>query len=262
MLNLLLVEDDEYHLGIYEEHIQSLRNDIHFVLATTGEDALEALQKQKIDGALIDIYLPGISGLALASKIRSMENYRIMQILFVSATDNDQIETYKEYHNFDYIQKPFSEERFREVLLKFIETVEAQQQLTTKKEDFEIVFSHDGGLAHIRFQDLLYAGINTKNKIEIVTEKSIYYRSRVTLKNVITEVGDDMFVQCHKSFAVNVANIEGIKPAEYAFKKRAWDILFRDAPGKTCPLSEKHRKEILERLGEMKQETKGAKYGD
>ena len=246
MVNLLVVEDDEYHLRFCIDILQRLGDGINVIAARSGEEAIEILSRQTIDGVFVDIALPGISGFALVDEIRSTENYHFLPIVFASGTDNDYSDTYKKYHNLDYIPKPYNDRQFTEIALRFIKEIESQRKLLRKKEERMVSFCHDGGYAQVRLEDILFAATGEKNKTMIVTRSETYYRSRYTLGNTITEISDDMFVKCHKAFAINVTNIEEIKPAPYTYK--TWDISFRGAPGKTCLMSAKHRKDILSLL--------------
>ena len=108
-----------------------------------------------------------------------------------------------------------------------------------------IAFRHDGGFARVRFPDVLYACTANERKIRLVTRKREYVRSNITLKNLLSEFGEGMFVQCHRSFAVNVTNIETIIPVT----SKTWDIYFFDAPDEKCRLSINYRKAIEKLLG-------------
>ena len=108
-----------------------------------------------------------------------------------------------------------------------------------------IPFKHDGGFARIRFCDVLYACTADERKIKLVTRRRSYIKSNLTLKTLLSVIGDEMFVLCHRSFAVNAENIEMIMPVT----AKTWDIYFFDAPGEKCRLSINYRKTIEKLLG-------------
>jgi len=241
MINLLIVEDNKKDLNLCINYLQHLNCGINIIATQTAEDALEILSQRIIDGILIDIELPGIDGLSLAKRIRKIEEYLFLPVLFVSGTDNDYPETYKQHQNYSFIKKPFTKDVFINISKQFIEHIKKQQQTYLKNDDREYVFRHGENLIVIKFSDILYAS-TIERKIKLVTRHNEYLRSDISLKNLITEVNEEMFTLCSKSEAVNVKNIDRISPTDFSYKSRT--IHFIDAPGITCQLSYKNKKKI------------------
>lgn len=105
MPTILLVEDDP-QLGPMLKDSLELKN-YRVDLESRGERAIKLFQAAKYDIVLLDVVLPGMSGLDLAKEIRSSDY--TTPILFMSAKDNDK----DMIHAFcsggdDYIVKPFS----------------------------------------------------------------------------------------------------------------------------------------------------------
>ena len=69
-MNLLIVDDERYIVNylfaLIEEHIEI---DLNIQKAYSGSEALEILSISKIDLMLLDIHMPGYSGLELAGKV-------------------------------------------------------------------------------------------------------------------------------------------------------------------------------------------------
>ncbi len=104
MSSILLVEDEE-HLA--QGLAFNLRNSGYDVeIATTGEVALEQIDRQTFDAILLDVALPGISGLEVASRLRKAGN--MLPIMMISARDRSQ-DTIAglDAGADDYITKPF-----------------------------------------------------------------------------------------------------------------------------------------------------------
>ena len=105
MPTVLLVEDDP-QLGPMLKNSLELKN-YRVDLEQRGERAVQLFLAAKYDIVLLDVILPGMSGLDLAKEIR--KNDFGTPILFMSAKDNDK----DMIHAFcsggdDYIVKPFS----------------------------------------------------------------------------------------------------------------------------------------------------------
>ncbi len=109
MSRILLVED-ESHLA--QGLAFNLRNSGYDVeIAATGEEALQAVERhgqerQAIDLILLDVMLPGISGIDVASTLR--RNGHIEPIVMISAKDrtSDSVAGLEAGAD-DYITKPF-----------------------------------------------------------------------------------------------------------------------------------------------------------
>ena len=102
---ILLVEDD-HQLGPMLKDSLELKN-YRVDLETGGERALQLFEAEKYDILLLDVILPGMSGLDLAKEVRKSDY--TTPIMFMSAKDNDK----DMIHAFcsggdDYIIKPFS----------------------------------------------------------------------------------------------------------------------------------------------------------
>ncbi|MEM7350876.1 MAG: response regulator transcription factor [Acidobacteriota bacterium] len=104
MSRILLVEDED-HLA--QGLAYNLRNSGYDVeIATTGEEALEAVERRAVDLMLLDVMLPGINGIEVATRLR--RTGQIMPIVMLSAKDRtaDSIAGLEAGAD-DYITKPF-----------------------------------------------------------------------------------------------------------------------------------------------------------
>lgn len=116
----LVVEDNSAHL----EYLTYLlkRRRVNVVKAFTGEEALDKLDGQKIDYALLDINLGGgMSGIHLMRKIREKFKYQDIPIFSVTAyfTHHDRTVLKKEGFT-DLISKPFSYDQLDSKLNRFM----------------------------------------------------------------------------------------------------------------------------------------------
>lgn len=105
-VKILLVEDEEAIRGFVRINLK--RADMEPIEAGSAEQALRLVAEQgPPDIALLDIMLPGLSGLELCSALR--EAYPEMGIIMLTAKsqEQDKIEAL-ELGADDYIQKPFS----------------------------------------------------------------------------------------------------------------------------------------------------------
>lgn len=102
--SLLIVEDDEALR-------QSLRNTLEAVgfspgEASSGEEALLALQHHTFEAILLDVNMPGIGGMETCRRMRQMDPLLPILVLTVRDEEKDKIEALDAGAD-DYITKPF-----------------------------------------------------------------------------------------------------------------------------------------------------------
>ena len=110
-MSMILVLDDDPHIQKSLEI--ALRREGHKVLgAACGEDALTLLDHHAVDLALVDLQLPGMSGIEFLRKLR--DRHRDVEALIITAhgTVETAVEAMKE-GALDYLTKPFSPAQVR-----------------------------------------------------------------------------------------------------------------------------------------------------
>ena len=111
---ILVVEDQEDNRQIIRDLLSA--TDYEIVEAESGEQALEAVAKQRPDLILMDIQLPGIDGYETTRRIKADPALWSITIIAVTsyALDGEQ-KTARAAGCDDYVPKPFSP---RELLAK------------------------------------------------------------------------------------------------------------------------------------------------
>lgn len=104
---IMVVDDDLYIRKAVKMTLESEGYDV--VTASSGEECLEKLKKEKADLVLTDVFMPGMSGIRLCEIIRKDDKLKSLKIAFVTvATFSKMTEIGLEGLNIlDYIQKPF-----------------------------------------------------------------------------------------------------------------------------------------------------------
>ncbi|MBE6720455.1 MAG: response regulator transcription factor [Ruminococcaceae bacterium] len=124
---ILIVEDDESILRLETDYLEA--NGFKVTSADNGTDGLELAGSGAFDLILLDIMLPGISGLEICKKVRKISD---IPILLVSAKkdDLDKIKGLGLGAD-DYIVKPFSPS---ELTARVIAHLNRYERLTSSKE--------------------------------------------------------------------------------------------------------------------------------
>ncbi|AVQ99993.1 DNA-binding response regulator [Oceanobacillus iheyensis] len=130
MIHVLIVEDDYRIAGIHEEFLEKVEGVQVVEKVLNGKEALEIIEKERIDLVLLDIYMPDILGSELLQTIRSI-NKQLDIIMISAATEAKIVGEVLRNGVFDYIMKPVKLERFMETMERY---KEVKGKLAAQKE--------------------------------------------------------------------------------------------------------------------------------
>ena len=118
--NVLIVDDDESITDLLSAGLEE-NEGYHCLAVTTGEDALERLFRNNIDLMLLDLRLPGISGMDVLGDVRLA--YPDTPVIVITGVGDVQtaVEAMK-LGAADYITKPFDIRRVENSIESVLET--------------------------------------------------------------------------------------------------------------------------------------------
>jgi two-component sensor histidine kinase len=134
--DILIVDDlPEKHLA-YQVVLDDLGQNI--VAVTSGEDALKLLLEREFAVILLDVNMPGMSGLETAALIRGRRKSRHTPIIFVTAFADD-VQTVEGYAlgAVDYILAPVVPEILRAKVKVFVDLYRARIELARSRDLLE-----------------------------------------------------------------------------------------------------------------------------
>ena len=91
--NLLVVDDDPTMVRLFTQAIKSAMQtdpsleEISFLPAYSGQEALNVLQNRDVDAILLDLDLPDIHGTQVLAEIKKNEHTRQLPVIIISASD-------------------------------------------------------------------------------------------------------------------------------------------------------------------------------
>lgn len=212
--------------------------------ATEAQKVIESRQ-HKIDLFVISVKMKEQSGYRLGEKIRKMTEYRDCPILFVtnssySLSGFSQLTTYQSYKKYNYISLPITRIDVQGKLGLYLEEI-LQNQTTRSNGERAVYIVHTKGASFIGIPDILFAEV--QNKVcSIVTTKGTFQINRKNLSDLIDLVDDDLFLRCHRSFALNIKQLKGIEKVD----RRIWKAVFFGNQKETCLISKTFLNGILE----------------
>ncbi|WP_367391979.1 ATP-binding protein [Lewinella sp. LCG006] len=109
VLQILLVEDNEFNAIVAKEELEDAIPGLQLTLAENGAIALEKLRSQDYDLILMDVQMPVMNGYEATEKIRSLDNgkARIPIIAMTANVMKEEVERCYEAGMDDFIGKPF-----------------------------------------------------------------------------------------------------------------------------------------------------------
>lgn len=155
---------------------------------------------------LLDIEMEKISGIEVARRIRSKDDYT--QIIFVTSHDSYAFNAY-ELDAIGYLLKPISYEVFKKQLTKAIITIEYfNDKLLSAMKYIDIKIKNE--VIKLNTNHIIY--IEKRRNTIIIYTSSTSYTIYDTLSNLYSRLDSQKFIYIHQGYIVNYAkilNVEG-----------------------------------------------------
>ncbi len=137
MIKIMIVEDDPMVAEINKHYLQKLSGFELVAVAHSFTEAMALLEIHDIDLILLDIFMPGKTGLDLLARIRE-KGIGVDVIVISAASDIPTVKKALRYGAVDYLIKPFEFDRFESALLTYKESLRVMdQQRAISQEDLD-----------------------------------------------------------------------------------------------------------------------------
>ncbi|MBO0846974.1 MAG: response regulator transcription factor [Nocardioides sp.] len=168
--------------------------------AGSATDALRVLRLEAVDVVMLDIAMPGLSGLELASVLRQFR--QPPAVVFVTAHQNHAVDAF-DLRAVDYLLKPVREERLREALSRVCEEqagIDHEEQLPVEL----------GGVTRfVRRSEVLWASAQGDYvRLHTATGDPLVRMPLGALEQRWSGAG---FVRVHRSVLVNLAHVDEVR---------------------------------------------------
>jgi len=208
-MNCIAVDDEKLVLELVVDNIKQVPY-LNLVKACKNAmEAIEVLQRQKIDLIFLDIQMPKLSGLQFIQTLPQPP-----MIIFITAYDKYAMEGYN-LNVVDYLLKPVSLERFLKACNKAKELFDFRNDKLSpnpKEDTPDHIFVHvEYTLVKILFADILFIeGLKDYIKIHLASSNKPVL-TRMSMKAMEEKLPADKFSRTHKSFIVAANKITVIK---------------------------------------------------
>ncbi|MFH1288960.1 MAG: sigma-54 dependent transcriptional regulator [bacterium] len=127
MKKKLLIVDDE--ISSRESLRMVFQDTYDIVMAASGEDAIICLEEKKFDLLLLDIIMPGMSGLDAIEKIKQMRHHSFPIIVITATRMVDTAVKAMKAGAYDYVVKPFNIEELKLIVKKALKDKELYEEV-------------------------------------------------------------------------------------------------------------------------------------
>lgn len=200
-MNALIIDDNQIARATTKQ-LAGKVNDITIVgECSSAMDAYNLLQGQPVDLLLLDIEMPGMSGLELSKNIANKRPV----IIFITSKREYAADAF-DLNVADYIVKPVTSSRFIQAIDKAREILESKKEEVNLKED-EFVFIRDSNIVRrLKLEKILYAEA-MGDYVKLYTPEK-YFAIHTTLKAVEERLPASRFIRVHRSYIVALDKID------------------------------------------------------
>ncbi|MCX6251986.1 MAG: LytTR family DNA-binding domain-containing protein [Bacteroidetes bacterium] len=212
MIRCLAIDDEVLALELLEDNIRKVPFLDLVQACKSGYEAMEIIQREKIDLVFLDIQMPDISGIQF---LKSLKNKPL--VIFTTAYEKYALQGF-ELDVIDYLLKPFSFERFLKSVNKAQEYINLLEKPVIQPSKEELPFSEnylfvksDYKLVKIDIKDILYVeGLKDYIKIYIqdLDRPVITLSSMKAVEEKLPAAG---FIRVHRSFIVAINKVSFIQ---------------------------------------------------
>lgn len=143
MYKVMIVEDDPMVASINQQYLERNENLKIVGQFRNGQEALEYLENNGADLAVVDYYMPIMDGLEFVRKCHE-KNIKTDVIIVTAANTAQDISEFLQLGIVDYLVKPFTYERFQKAIDKYLYRKNlAKQDKTLNQAEIDKLLSQD-----------------------------------------------------------------------------------------------------------------------
>lgn len=233
MIDVFIADDEEPARERLKELLGDIAGEVPTRVVGEARNAFEALDRCPPSGAhvvLVDIHMPGMSGLELARHLGNLE--RPPAVVFVTAHERHAVEAF-ELNALDYLLKPVRAERLAAALRKC--TPPGREQLAkaadAPREYLSVAERHRIFLVPVR--DILF--LRAEQKYVTVRTREREHLIEEALISLEREFGE-RFVRIHRNCLVARLAIRGVERAAGGEEEPHWQVVL-DGVDERLPVS-------------------------
>jgi DNA-binding LytR/AlgR family response regulator len=216
-MNCIIVDDNKIARTTLKQIATPVYDLIVIGECSNAKDAYNFLLENPADLILLDIEMPGMSGLELTKNLG--ENGPM--IIFTTATKEHAVEAF-ELNVVDYIVKPVTPARFVQAIDKVRELLSSKSEEVRMNPD-EFIFIRDSNIIRrLKIDDILYAEA-MGDYVKLHTAQK-FYAIHSTLKAVEARLPASIFLRVHRSYIVALNKIDTVQDGSLMVNGKALPV--------------------------------------
>lgn len=228
----LIIDDEPAAREILTTHLKKIDVITVVGVCKNASEGFTHLSKQQVDLIFLDINMPEISGLSFAKALQ-----KETKVIFTTAYREYAVDGF-DLQAVDYLLKPISLERLIKAINKFlgehiVPEEKTRSKITSEATNYMFVRA-DRRMIKIMFEEILFIeSLSDYLKIH-TTEKTI--TTRETISNILTRLPTSLFVRSHRSYIVNLLQINSFTNEVIEIENNA------------IPISRSYKKDVVSLL--------------
>jgi DNA-binding LytR/AlgR family response regulator len=204
-MNVLVVDDEPLARELMEDNVSKVPFLKLVGSCSNGIEAFTAVQEKQIDLVLLDIQMPGLTGIQFLQSIKSP-----LLSIFITAYEKYALDGYS-LDVVDYLLKPVSFERFLRAVTKANEIFMFRKGGPPKQAVEFIFVQADYNLVKIPLSEVTHIeGLKDYVKIHLTTSTRPVI-TRMSMKSLEELLPSEKFMRVHKSFIISIDKIISVR---------------------------------------------------
>ena len=217
MKRVLIIDDEPLARMVVLEYLQDFKEIEVLQECNDGFEGLKAIQQHQPDLIFLDVQMPKINGFEMLELVENPPS-----VIFTTAFDEYAIKAF-EAHAVDYLMKPFSKERFKKAVEKFLAQVPSTQPAKQTENLLDtaahspaqherIVVKTGTKVKIIPVADVEYLEADD-DYVSVHTKEGSFLKNK-TMSFFEQTLDSDQFVRVHRSYIIKIQDITRIDPYE------------------------------------------------
>jgi len=207
---------------LLEDYRLEIDGSVTYETFTSALELMETMNSRRFDLLLLDILMPGITGMDAAKEIRRTDSE--IPIIFLTSSREYAVESYRVEAR-DYILKPARKEEIFPSISK--------QLAKYKQDDAYLTLKTENGIVKLPFSQIVYVEVINRsvyfNLVNDEVKKTYGYLS--DYENDL--LSDPYFFKSHRSYIVNLRQVSELNKEGFTTKSGKLVPVSRDAYSKT-----------------------------
>jgi two-component system LytT family response regulator len=212
MIRTVIVDDEQPARELLREFLSADEDCEIVAVCANGFEAVKAVAQHDPDLLLLDIQMPKLDGFEVLELLD-----RSPIVVFVTAHDEHALRAF-EVHALDYLLKPLSQERFRQVLERVKRAAGHHDRqplsglatsLRARPLQRVVVRGDHGAIQVVPVSRLDY--VEAADDAILITTSGVKLRKQQPIGELAAQLDPDRFVRIHRAYVVNIERIEKIE---------------------------------------------------